>query len=106
VAVVPQALVTDAWQLGALRFVLGCALGGLIPSLTATLRRSIPAEQVGRVLGLSTSAQYAGQVVGPVAGGILAGWGGVAAVLLGTGGILIAVAVGSILFLPRGSKAS
>jgi MFS family permease len=99
--VLPQAFVTDAWQLGALRFLLGCALGGLIPSLTATLRRAIPADQVGRVLGLSTSAQYAGQVLGPVAGGALAGWGGVPAVLVGTGAILLAVAASSVVFLSR-----
>ncbi len=100
-AVLPQAFVTDGWQLGALRFVLGCALGGLIPSLTATLRHAIPADQVGRVLGLSTSAQYAGQVAGPVAGGVLAGWGGVSTVLLGTGVILFAMAAVSVFFLSR-----
>jgi MFS family permease len=99
--VLPQAFVADPWQLGTLRFLLGCALGGLGPSLTATLRRAIPADRVGRVLGLQTSAQYAGQVAGPVTGGFLAGWGGVPAVLLGTGVILFVVAAVNVILLRR-----
>ena len=99
--VLPQAFVADPWQLGVLRFLLGCALGGLGPSLTAMLRRAIPADRVGRVLGLQTSAQYAGQVAGPVTGGVLAGWGGVPAVLLGTGVILFVVAAVNLVLLNK-----
>lgn len=106
VFLVPQAFVGDVWQLAAWRFLLGAALGGLLPSVTAVLRRSIPASGVGRVLGLSTSAQYAGQVTGPVVGGLLAGWGGVPGVLLGTGGVLLCVAAVSAAFLWRTSSAA
>ncbi len=81
---IPQALATSAWQLVLWRFLMGGALGGLLPCLASVLRHSVPASLAGRTLGLSTSAQYAGQVIGPVGGGLLAGQGGIRAVLWGT----------------------
>lgn len=89
ILLVPQAFVTTGWQLIVCRFFLGCALGGLVPCVASVLRHSVPASVAGQVLGLSTSAQYAGQVIGPVAGGFLAGLGGIPMVILGTSGVLL-----------------
>ncbi len=81
---IPQALVTTGWQLVGLRFLMGLALGGLLPCVTSIIRHNVPDAIIGRVLGYSTSSQYAGQVVGPVLGGFIGGHIGMRAVFLGT----------------------
>ena len=81
---IPQAFVTTGWQLVALRFLMGLALGGLLPCVTSIIRHNVPDGLVGRVLGYSTSSQYAGQVVGPLLGGFVGGHIGMRAVFLGT----------------------
>jgi MFS family permease len=73
VLLIPQALVTAGWQLVALRFAMGLALGGLLPCITSIIRHGVADQVAGRVLGYSTSCQYAGQVLGPLAGGYLGG---------------------------------
>lgn len=86
---VPQAYAPSAAVLVGLRFLMGAALGGVLPCATAALRHAAPPGSVGRVLGLSTSAQYAGQVAGPLLGGVVAGHLGMRAVFLGTGIVLL-----------------
>ncbi|MDX8496249.1 multidrug efflux MFS transporter [Mesorhizobium sp. VK22B] len=81
---IPQAFVTDGWQLIGLRFLMGLALGGLLPCITSVIRHNIPDGVGGNVLGLSISAQYVGQVAGPLAGGFVGGHFGMRAVFLGT----------------------
>ena len=87
---VPQAFVTSAWQLVLLRFLMGLALGGLLPCITAVIRHSVPDRMAGGMLGYSISAQYAGQVAGPLAGGFVGGHIGMPAVFLGTSVLLAA----------------
>ena len=84
VVLIPQAFVTAAWQLIGLRFLMGIALAGLLPAIAATIRHSVPQAAAGTILGYSTSAQYAGQVLGPLAGGFVGGQIGMRAVFLGT----------------------
>ncbi len=81
---IPQAFVTHSWQLIALRFLMGLALGGLLPCIVSVIRHNVPDGVGGNVLGLSISAQYAGQVAGPVLGGFVGGHFGMRAVFLGT----------------------
>ena len=81
---IPQAFITAAWQLVALRFLMGMALGGLLPCITAIIRHNVPEAQVGRMLGYSTSAQYVGQVSGPLFGGFVGGAFGMRPVFLAT----------------------
>lgn len=81
---IPQAFITDAWQLLPLRFLMGMALGGLMPCITAIIRHHVPATLVGRMLGYSTSAQYIGQVSGPLFGGVIGGAWGMRPVFLAT----------------------
>ncbi len=87
---IPQAFVTASWQLIALRFLMGVALGGLLPCITAVIRHSVPDSAAGSILGLSISSQYVGQVVGPVLGGFVGGHIGMPAVFLGTCVLLLA----------------
>ncbi|MDT7950684.1 MAG: MFS transporter [Acetobacteraceae bacterium] len=80
VLLIPQAFVTNSWQLIGLRFLMGVALAGLLPAITATIRHNVPQAAAGTILGYSTSAQYAGQVLGPLAGGFVGGQIGMRAV--------------------------
>ena len=81
-----QAVVDNLIAFAILRFLTGVALGGITPTVVATIRRLLPDTSVGLVLGYNVSAQYIGQVAGP----ILAGWlGGIA----GTHSVFIATAI-------------
>ncbi|MHA6309892.1 MFS transporter [Pantoea sp. S-LA4] len=86
---IPQAFITAAWQLVLLRFLMGMALGGLLPCITAIIRHSVPGSQVGRMLGYSTSAQYIGQVTGPLFGGLVGGSFGMRPVFLATSAVML-----------------
>ena len=85
----PQAFVTDIWQLIGLRFLMGISLAGIMPAVNATIRHSVPHGAAGTILGYSTSAQYAGQVVGPLMGGFVGGHLGMRAVFLATTAIML-----------------
>ena len=87
---VPQAFVIAGWQLIVLRFLMGVALGGLLPCITAIIRHSVPENATGNILGYSISSQYAGQVLGPLAGGFVGGRVGMRAVFLGTSVLMAA----------------
>ncbi|MFD6134678.1 MFS transporter [Isoptericola sp. NPDC060257] len=97
-----QALVSNVWQLGVLRVLLGLSLGGLLPSITAAVRHLAPPDAVGRVLGLGVSAQYVGQVAGPVLGGLVAAQAGLRAVFVATAVVLLAAAALNLVVLRRG----
>ena len=98
---IPQAFVVSAWQLIVLRFLMGVALGGLLPCITAVIRHNVPDAAAGNVLGLSISSQYIGQVAGPVLGGFIGGHIGMRAVFLGTAVLLAGCACYSWMVRPR-----
>lgn len=99
---VAQAAVANVVELGVLRFLLGVALGGLMPSVTAAVRHLVPGAVVGRVLGYGVSAQYVGQVVGPLLGGAVGAWVGLRSVFVATGVVLLAVAAMHVAVARRG----
>jgi MFS family permease len=92
---IPQAFVGSGWQLVALRFLMGLALGGLLPCIASVIRHSVPEAVAGGILGYSVSAQYAGQVIGPLAGGFIGGHLGMRAVFLGTSVLMACGALGN-----------
>lgn len=81
-----QAFMPNVWMFALLRFATGLALGGITPTVVATIRHLLPDTSVGLVLGYNVSAQYLGQVAGPVVAGIVGGLSGTATVFLGTAG--------------------
>ncbi len=97
VLLVPQAAVAASWQLVGLRFLMGAALGGLLPCMASVIRHSAPEAIAGSLLGWSVSAQYAGQVLGPLAGGFVGGHVGMRAVFLGTAVLMAAGALANFL---------
>lgn len=98
---IPQALVTNTWQLLVLRFFMGLALGGLLPCIASIIRHSVPEGIAGRMLGYSTSSQYVGQVLGPVAGGFVGGHLGMRWVFLATFVLMAACAITALVLRPR-----
>jgi MFS family permease len=92
---IPQAFVDSGWQLILLRFLMGLALGGLLPCIATVIRHNVPEIIAGGILGYSVSAQYAGQVIGPLAGGFVGGHIGMRAVFLGTSVLMAAGAIGN-----------
>ena len=95
VLLIPQAFVTSGWQLVLLRFLMGMALAGLLPSITTVIRHNVPNAIAGTILGLSTSAQFAGQVTGPLAGGFIGGHYGMRAVFFATSALLLLAGIGN-----------
>lgn len=86
---IPQAFVDNAWQLGILRFMIGLATAGLLPSINSLIRRSTPDTLSGRTFGYNQSAQFLGSFGGSVLGGSLAAWFGVEFVFMFTGALLL-----------------
>ncbi|NNG40216.1 MFS transporter [Flexivirga sp. ID2601S] len=78
--------------LAVLRFLMGAALGGLLPAITAAIRHRTPDRVVGRILGFSVSAQYVGQVTGPLMGGYVGAHFGLRTVFVATAVVLLTVA--------------
>lgn len=69
---IPQALVHSPLELIGLRFLLGIATAGLLPSVNTLLKCSIPDEVAGRAFGFNQSAQFLGTFSGAVLGGQVA----------------------------------
>ena len=89
---IPGAYVTAYWQLLIIRFLLGLAIGGIIPIRMAYIRTEAPIAMQGEVIGYSTSLRFLGNVIGPVMGGLVAGQYGISAVFITTGLLLLCAA--------------
>jgi MFS transporter, DHA1 family, multidrug resistance protein len=89
----PQAFVTDAYQLLVLRGGLGLFLGGVLPVSNSIVRRSTPDESRGGVFGILQSALLMGNVIGPLVGGVLGAYFGLRSVFLLTTCMFVIVVV-------------
>lgn len=87
--IIPQAFVTDLWQLIVLRFLFGIASGGLIPITTALIRREAPIEVQGELMGYNTSFRFLGNIIGPMFGGFISGYIGISSVFFVTGSLFL-----------------
>lgn len=85
----PGAFVTNIWQLVALRFLLGIAIGGIVPTRIAYIRQEAPLRMQGEVLGYNTSLRFFGNMIGPALGGVLAGSFGFSSVFFVTSALLL-----------------
>lgn len=92
----PGAFVTNIWQLVVLRFLVGIAIGGIIPVRVAYIREMAPLSMQGEVLGYNTSLRFLGNIAGPALGGMVASMYGFSAVfvitsilLVGSGALLL-----------------
>jgi DHA1 family multidrug resistance protein-like MFS transporter len=72
----PQIFVNNYWAFLAERFAVGLFIGGILPTANALIGRSVSRENRGTVYGLTASATFMGNSLGPLTGGgIAAGFG-------------------------------
>jgi len=90
---IPQAFVTSAWQLGILRFLIGLATAGLLPSINSMIKHNTPEAIAGRAFGYNQSAQFLGAFGGSVLGGGVAAFFGIQSVFFFTAALLLLNAV-------------
>jgi MFS family permease len=90
---IPQAFVTNPWQLMGLRFMLGLVMGGLNPSINALVKKITPGALTGRVFGVIISAMYLGVFFGSTLGGQIAAAFGIRDVFFVTSALLLLNAV-------------
>ncbi len=103
---IPQAFVHSVYQLVVLRFVHGLFLGGIIPALHTLTSLNVSEERRGGILGITRSGLLLGNVLGPIAGGVLASSLGMRSLFFLTGAVFITVTFGARRFFqePRGWK--
>lgn len=92
ITMIPQAFVHQWWQLAGLRVLMGMTLAGLLPSIAKLARSAVHESRAGQMLGYLQSAQFGGQVIGPVIGGQIGVLFGLHFVFFATGGVLLACA--------------
>ena len=72
----PQIFVNDYWSFVAERFAIGLFIGGILPTANALIGRSVARENRGTIYGMTASATFLGNSLGPLmGGGIAAGFG-------------------------------
>jgi DHA1 family multidrug resistance protein-like MFS transporter len=72
----PQIFVGDYWTFVAERFAVGLFIGGTLPTANALIGRSVSRETRGTIYGMTASATFLGNSLGPLTGGtIAAGFG-------------------------------
>lgn len=90
---IPQAFVTNPWQLIGLRFLLGFATAGLAPSISTLLKKITPDALTGRIFGFNISAFYLGIFFGSLFGGQIAAHLGIRYVFFITSSLLFLNAI-------------
>ncbi len=71
-ASIPQAFVPNYWSFVACRFALGLFVGGILPTANALVGRLAPPGDRGTVYGITATAMFLGQSLGPLSGGAIA----------------------------------
>lgn len=81
----PQSLVTQSWQLVALLALVGAAMGGVIPTVSALMAGYSSAGEAGMVYGLDNSVRAAARSIAPLIGSFVALWFGLRGAFIATG---------------------
>ncbi len=85
-------LIYDPFVLSFTRAILGLALGGLLPVLYTLVSYTTPSERRGGIMGIASSAQIFGNLVGPSLSGITASFFGIRIIFIISGLLLFVVA--------------
>ena len=86
---IPQAYVTDVYQLALIRFLQGFGLGGMLPALNTYLSSKTPREFTGQVFSDNQSSLFLGYFLGAVGGASLMAWLGFTTLFWVSGGLFI-----------------
>ncbi|MBV9858689.1 MAG: MFS transporter [Alphaproteobacteria bacterium] len=88
-ATLPQAFTGNYWAFVAERFGVGLFIGGLVPTANALVGRSVSRADRGTVYGMTSSAMFLGNSLGPLMGGAVAAAFGLRWVFLLTAAVLL-----------------
>ncbi len=100
----PQSLVTRGWQLLVFQALVGVAMGGIIPAISALLARYTQAGEEGAVYGLDNSINSGARAVAPLLGAAVAVWFGLRATFAATALILLGAGLLAARGLPRPAR--
>jgi MFS transporter, DHA1 family, multidrug resistance protein len=84
----PQAFADNYWLFTAERFGVGLFIGGLLPTANALVGRLVSREERGAVYGMTSSAMFLGNSLGPLIGGAIAAGFGLRWVFLLTAAVM------------------
>lgn len=98
---VPQSLVSEAWHLVALQAIVGIALGGVIPIISALLANYTTIGEEGSVYGLDNSINSGARVVAPMLGSAVVALFGLRAVFLSTAVVFLIAGWMALRYLPE-----
>jgi DHA1 family multidrug resistance protein-like MFS transporter len=88
VTTLPQAFTENYWLFTAQRFGVGLFIGGLLPTANALVGRLVPRAERGTIYGITASATFLGNSLGPLTGGAVAAAFGLRWVFLVTAAVL------------------
>jgi MFS transporter, DHA1 family, multidrug resistance protein len=86
----PQAFTNNYWEFTAERFGVGLFIGGLLPTANAMVGRLVSRADRGAVYGMTSSAMFMGNSLGPLMGGAIAASFGLRWVFLLTAAVMAA----------------
>lgn len=95
-----QVFFHDIFGFGTLRFIYGLFFAAVFPALNALIVQTTEPEFRGRAFSLNQSAGQLGNMMGPIAGGTLAGWVSIPAVFV-LNGLLLAATASALKLKPR-----
>lgn len=97
----PQTFVQEAWQLMILQVLVGVAVGGIIPTVSALLAGYTEQGEEGLVYGLDNSINAAGRAVAPLLGAWIATLSGLRSTFIATMVVFGASVILAMLYLPK-----
>ena len=103
---IPQSLARSVWHIGAALSAQGLFRGGIGPNISAMVVRSVPKEQTGAALGLSSSFQSAGFAVGPLLGAAIMSATSARIVFLVAGAVFVLVALALVFLKPAQTESA
>ncbi|WP_427813094.1 multidrug efflux MFS transporter [Enterococcus sp. 22-H-5-01] len=85
----PMSIVTNVWQLAALRFLVGISDACLLPAVQTLITKYSPQNAAGRFFSYNQSFQAAGNVVGPMIGSSVSSIFGYRGVFISTSALVL-----------------
>jgi DHA1 family multidrug resistance protein-like MFS transporter len=86
----PQMFVQNYWLFVVERFAVGLFIGGILPTANALIGRGVAREHRGTIYGMTASATFLGNSLGPLSGGLIAAGFGIRWVFAFTTVLLLA----------------
>jgi DHA1 family multidrug resistance protein-like MFS transporter len=84
----PQGFTDNYWLFVAERFAVGLFIGGMLPAANAMVARSVDRSDRGAAFGMTSSATFLGNSIGPLLGGVIAAGFGLSWVFVMTGVVM------------------